>query len=95
MDYAARGSKNVYYAVGEFLAHYNTLTNKSLPPYQSNYATSFTGAAEGYYNVIPDDKKTPEIEAKYKNLGRFLNRTSACLKKKIQAGCPPNKNIKP
>jgi RHS repeat-associated protein len=72
----------------EFISHYNTLTNKTLPQYSLPYGRFAVDAAEGYFNVLTDEEKTSLIKAQYTNL--YLN-----IKPRFCAGPLPNPDRRP
>jgi hypothetical protein len=72
----------------EFLSHYNTIANTTLPQYSFLYGRTYVNAAEGYYNLLQSDEKTTLVEAKYTNL--YLN-----LKARYCEGPLPDPSARP
>jgi RHS repeat-associated protein len=61
LDYSSNDSYSI--EENEFRAHYGTLINQSLPGYQYGFGRTVVNWAEGYYNVIPSNLRTPELKA--------------------------------
>lgn len=52
----------------EFRAHYASITNPFLPAYNPDYMRFYISTAEDYYNKIPGQNKTPELQKMYGEL---------------------------